>query len=78
MLITPVSNSVSITQINHGSIKLILKNVLLISSDMCGKTFDKKYYLLEHMNAIHLNRREYICTICGEYLESRPVVINPF
>lgn len=34
---------------------------------MCGKTFDKKYYLLEHMNAIHLNRREYICTICGEF-----------
>jgi uncharacterized Zn-finger protein len=43
------------------------KNSLFTFSDLCGKFYDQKYYLIEHMNAVHLNIKKYSCTICGKY-----------
>lgn len=32
---------------------------------MCGKSFGQKFYVSEHMDAIHLGLKKFTCNVCG-------------
>ena len=40
------------------------KSAVAITCDYCEKTFNNKYYLNEHFNAIHSGIKQYKCNIC--------------
>ncbi|XP_016972374.1 oocyte zinc finger protein XlCOF6 [Drosophila rhopaloa] len=39
--------------------------------EICGKEFTNKFFLREHMNKTHLNRRNFTCEICGAHFFSQ-------
>lgn len=42
-------------------------------SDICGKNFTQKFYVKEHMDAIHLGIKKFSCSICGLAFSRRRV-----
>jgi hypothetical protein len=44
-------------------------NIKKLSSDHCEMRYIQKTQLRKHMDAIHLKRKDHVCSICGSILE---------
>lgn len=45
-------------------------NDLFTFSDHCEMRYTQKPQLKKHMDAIHLKKKDYVCSICGKCLDS--------